>query len=168
MNLTEWDKIYDYETDKLLRDSTYPLSGWKLYISGESQEDSEILNQFLSPLIKKYNLAWKSSKKRFFELSKGSRKEKVSLFIYFPVSIVNESKHNLVIRDISDILFSNKYLKDFPLYYAQKLCSSIYSRYEMDIPFRKEGFDRESYFKHRKKGGDSFNLKDNFNIFKNL
>lgn len=165
MNRNEWDELYNYEQDNHLRYNVYPLSGWKFYISGISEDDSNFLRNVFDNIIKKYNLGWKSSKKRFFEVAKGTRKEKIAFFIYLPVDVINKNKHQNLVKELSDVLSRNKYREDFSVSGSKKLANSIYCRYELNIPFREEGFNKEDYIRHRKKSNDNFNLESNLDFF---
>jgi len=165
MDRNEFNLLYNFEKDANLRDLVYPLSGWKIYICGESEEDSKFIHSVLEDTILNYNLGWKSSKQKFFEVAKNSRKEKIAFFIYLPVKIVNESKHKNLVKEISNILINNDYDKDFSMVGSKKLTNSIYCRYEMDVPFREEGFCKEEYKKHYKRNKGNFNLENNLDIF---
>jgi hypothetical protein len=165
MDKSDWDLIYDYNKNTKQRELIYPLSGWKIYICGESEEDSKFIYSILEDVIVSYNLGWKNSKQKFFEDSKGTSKEKVAFFIYLPVKIVNDNLQNKLVKEISDILIKNNYRKDFDIPKRKKLANSIYCRYEMNTPFRVEGFLKEDYKKFYQRSKESFNLENNFDIF---
>ena len=147
MDKKTWDETYDYEKDPKKRSLVYPLSGWKFYINGESENDAQFLRKIFAETIKKYGLGWKSSKKKFFELSRGTRKENVAFFLYLPSKIIGEKEK--ISKELSDILIKNNYQKDFPVGKGEKITKSIYCRYELSIPPREEGFNRGEYKKYR-------------------
>ena len=143
----------------------YPLSGWKLHISGESEEDSIIIRNALIEVIEKYNLGWKLARDEFFKLAneKGRNQYKSST-IYLPIKVINSGKQFQVVKDISSNLKENKYGKDIPIKGSNKIANSIYYRYDLDIPLTKEGFSREEYFKRYKPSGGNFNIEGNKDI----
>ncbi len=148
------------------RKAPYPLSGWKLHISGENEDDSTTIKSALEEIIEKYNLGWKLAKEEFFNLTnkKGKNQYKAST-IYFPSDVINLGLQKEIVKDISNALAEKGYKKDFEIKGSKKIAASIYYRYDMDIPFRKEGFPREDYLKHYKTSGDNFNIENNKDIF---
>ncbi|MCA9488004.1 MAG: hypothetical protein KC516_03515 [Nanoarchaeota archaeon] len=144
----------------------YPLSGWKIFITGECEEDSTLIKFLLEEIVMNYGLSWKLSKEESFEVR---NKKKLNQFkactIYFPFSLIKEGKQIEVVELISSSLKKGNYNKDLNIFGAKKIRNSIYYRYDCDIPMMEGGFSREDYLKHYKKSSSNFNIKNNKDLF---
>ena len=145
----------------------YPCSGWKLQLYGKSESDSKFLYSILKSFLIENKLGCKISTRNFFEVTNGKKQEGKSAIIYFSGNIKNYNLEKIV-SGIRDLLTENNYKKDKQIFGSKKLTNSVYYRFQMKVPEKKNGFYKEDFKIYYRKSDRDYNIKNNSDPFEGI
>ena len=142
---------------------TMILSGWKLYIHGNTVLDGEMAAIFLYPLIKKYNLTTKIATPEIVERNKDMDIAWSSMVIYLTEQIFFDNRLKSLLRAMTKRLYYYSW-KSKPLS-ACSLRRNISCRYDLNsIVDPSVGVDYDTYLSMYRGEYGAYNIARNPDI----
>lgn len=128
-----WDYIHIDNRDVMI------MSGWKLYISGNTLSQAKKASLLLYHIVKKYNLTTKVATSSILNYNKG----RWGIMVIY---LTEEAISNIdnIIGDITDSL--RDYIHSGEIEGAHRINDKIYCRYDMKVPINpKIGVEYDKY-----------------------
>lgn len=134
------------------------MSGWKLYIHGNSLAESLLLEELLLPVVREYNLTTKIALDDIILRNRYRNIAWSSMVVYLPnIGVIN-------MREFLDCLSYklNSYSSVDTIRGALRIRDNISIRYDLSIPIEASvGVQYEEYLKYYRGEYGPFNIKHN-------
>lgn len=101
----------------------YPISGWKLHIYGENEEEAKKISIAIKKTVLKYKLGGKRALKIFFENTVGKKQEGKAITLYIPASKIKQIRE--IINELQKDLDTIDHKKDKQISGDKKYSNSI-------------------------------------------
>lgn len=141
------------------------MSGWKLYISGNTIAHSKELSTLLIHIIRDYNLTSKVATNDIIRRNIGKRIAWSSMVIYLTDRIFGELLFGKLISDIEANLAN--YVFEGNIIGARRISNKIHYRYDLVLPVNPvEGILYGDYINLYRGEGGKYNISGNKDLIK--
>ena len=155
----KWDYIYTDNRENMI------MSGWKLYIHGNTLHHSRILSNLLLDTVNKFNLTTKVANESIIKRNKKKKIAWSSMVIYLTDAIFRNNLFKTLIDDINKKL--NKYNIQGVIPGARAINGKISYRYDITIPINHlTGIQYDDYVSLYRGEHGEYNIKGNIDIIK--
>ena len=165
INKEQLSKIKKWHYPNISNREIMTMSGWKLYVFGETVDDSYELCSLLVPVMERYNLTMKVATQHIIDRNNKLKKKPVwsVAVIYLASEIFLENKMKDLLKDIEMSLKS--YAKTGNIDGAKSIDGKVHYRYDLKEPVEpSKGVPYDKYIAmYRGEYGD-FNISDNPDI----
>ena len=140
------------------------MSGWKLYIFGETVNDSFKICEMVTPVMKKYNITMKVATQYIIDRNAVKPNEAWSIaVVYLHPEIFAKRKLSSLIQDINHSL--EGYKKKGIIKGAKSIDGKIHYRYDLNRPVIPSfGVEYSEYLRMYRGGKGDYNIKGNDDI----
>lgn len=150
--------------------NSFPVSGWKLHIFGNTVDDSITIANTLEPILKQYNLIMKVATILNIEISvsiESSLNYGKIATVYLSSSVFKEQKLKTIVKSIKDALSCARYDKKGIIIGDRSINDTVHYRYELSEPVDPNvGIDTfEKYVSLYQPNRKEYNIPNNPDIY---
>jgi hypothetical protein len=140
------------------------MSGWKFYIFGETIDDSYLLCEKLTPIIKRYNLTMKVATQNIINRNSGKPNIAWSIaVIYLNAEVFEDKKVGKLLEEINSTL--TDYPKSGNIKGAKSINGKVHYRYDLKKPINpSNGLEYSDYLVNYRGEGGEYNIPENQDI----